>query len=374
MEDAVFQTWRSGDTGVVRVTGVLDFASAVRLRLTLYRCCDAGVADIVVDLSRVRLMDASSISVMSTLHHRLAGNGGGLTVTGATRLVLDVLEITGAAKDLSAYRPVDPALLEPSGIPITGREVHGRWGDGVNDLAARMRYAPAPVDQVRLRDELIGHCLPMAERLATRFTGLGESAEDLRQVAALALVMAVDRFDPASGSDFAAYATPTIVGALKRHFRDRGWAVRPPRQIQEMRLAVNRTRADLAQELTRTPTVADIAGRLRTSESRVVEAVGASAGYRAVSLDAPVGADPDAPSLVDRLGSTDTGFDHVTDLETIKPLLAQLSDREQRIVAMRFLDNRTQQEIADAVGISQMHVSRLLTRILGRLRDELLSD
>lgn len=374
MEEAIFQTWRRGDTGVVRVAGVLDFASAVRLRLTLYHCCDAGVTDIVVDLSRVRLMDASSISVLCTLHQRLARDGGGLVVTGAGRLVLEVLEITGAAKELSAHRTVDPALLEPSGIPITGREVHGRWGDGVNDLAGRMRYAVDPLERARLRDGLIEHCLPMAERLAARFAGLGEPTDDLRQVAALALVMAVDRFDPASGTDFAAYATPTIVGALKRHFRDRGWAVRPPRQIQEMRLAVNRTRAELAQELTRTPTAADIAVRLHTSERLVAEAVGASAGYRAVSLDAPVSTDPDAPSLAERLGGTDAGFDHVTDLESIKPLLARLSDREQKIVGMRFLDNRTQQEIADVLGISQMHVSRLLTRILGRLRDELLGD
>ncbi|GIJ62567.1 hypothetical protein Vau01_100830 [Virgisporangium aurantiacum] len=374
VDEVVFRTWRAGDTGVVRVAGVLDFASAVRLRLTLYRCCDAGVSDIVVDLSRVRLMDASSISVLLAVHARLAQNDGGLVVTGAARLVLDVLEITGAAKELGAYGGVDPALLEPSGRPISDTEVHGRWGDDVNELAARMHRESDPHERVRLRDDLIGRCLPMAERLAVRFTGLGEPADDLRQVAALALVLAVDRFDPGPGTDFAAYATPTVVGALKRHFRDRGWAVRPPRQVQEMRLAVNRARADLSQDLTRTPTSADIAARLNTSERRVVEAVGASAGYRAVSLDAPLGADPDAPNLVDRLGGFDDGYESVTNLESLRPLIAELPGRDQTILAMRFYENQTQQEIAARLGVSQMHVSRLLTRILGRLRAELLSD
>jgi RNA polymerase sigma-B factor len=372
--DVVFRTWRAGDTGVVRVTGVLDFASAVRLRLTLYRCCDAGVSEIVVDLSRVRLMDASSISVLLAVHGRLANDGGGLVVTGAARLVLDVLEITGAAKELGAYDDVDPSLLKPSGRPVSDAQVHGRWGDDVNDFAARMHRTPDRRERARLRADLIGRCLPMAEKLAARFHGLGEPADDLRQVAALALVMAVDRFDPGPGTDFAAYATPTVVGALKRHFRDRGWAVRPPRQIQEMRLAVNRARADLSQDLTRTPTVADIAERLNTSEHRVVEAVGASAGYRTVSLYAPLGADPEAPTLVDRLGGFDDRYESVVNLESLRPLIAELPERDRAILAMRFRENRTQQEIAERLGVSQMHVSRLLTRILGRLRAGLLSD
>lgn len=370
-----FRTWRAGDTGVVRVAGVLDFASAVRLRLALYKCCDAGVADIVVDLRRVRMMDASSISVLLAVHRRLAETGGGLVVTGAAGLVLDVLEITGAAKELGVHTDVDPAMLTPSpGKAMSVTDTHGRWGDDVNDLAARMRRAPDERDRARLRDELIGRCLPMAERLATRFHGLGEPTDDLRQVAALALIMAVDRFDPAPATDFAAYATPTVVGALKRHFRDRGWSVRPPRQIQEMRLAVNRARADLTQGLTRMPTVADIAGHLNTSRERVVEAVGASAGYRAVSLAAPAGTEPDAPALADRLGGADAGFESVNNMESLRPLVAALPERDRSIITMRFYENRTQQQIADRLGVSQMHVSRLLTRILGRLRTDMLSD
>jgi RNA polymerase sigma-B factor len=224
-----------------------------------------------------------------------------------------------------------------------------------------------------LREHLIRLCLPFAERLARRFNGLGESPADLAQVAAMGLLKAVDRHDPSLGTDFAAYATPTIVGELKRHFRDRGWAVRVPRRLQELRLDINRIRNELTHELNRSPTVADLARRLDVDEEQIIEAMTAAGGYRAVSLFAPVGGEDEGLTLLDSLGAYDDRMASVDALETLKPLLKALPAREREILAMRFFENLTQAQIAERIGISQMHVSRLLTRTLERLRQGMLA-
>jgi RNA polymerase sigma-B factor len=363
------------DTHVVRIAGVLDLAAAVRLRLTLYGCLDAGARTVVVDLTGVRLIDASAVNVLLTVRERLAERGGGLTTPGVTGLVLQVMEITGVAKQLRAYDTLASGLADAS--VDTDDQVdttaHGGWGDEVN--AAMGRLGALATDDVTgrrtLREEVIRLCLPFAERLARRFYGLGEPGADLDQVAALGLLKAVDRYDPRLGTDFPSFATPTILGELKRYFRDRGWSVRVPRRLQELRLDINRARDQLTHELGRVPTVADLATHLDVDEDAVVEALVAADAYRSASLFSPVGAEEDGPTLADRLGTEDHGYEAVDIHETLQPLLAGLPERERQLITMRFFGNLTQAKIAEHMGISQMHVSRLLTRTLARLRSEM---
>jgi RNA polymerase sigma-B factor len=376
VDETTFDVWRVVGVDVVRVSGVLDFAAAVRLRLTLFGRLDAGARHIAVDLSPVRLLDASAVNVLMRVRDRLADEDGSLVVRGASGMVLEVLEIADVAKRLGAHERLAERLADPAGDtadPVAeSRWAHGHWGDEVNEVLGRMHAEPdGSESRHALRERLIGLCLPYAERLARRFSGLGEPSADLTQVAAVGLLKAVDRYDPRLGTDFAAYATPTIVGELKRHFRDRGWAVRVPRRLQELRLDINRARNELTHELNRSPTVADLARCLDVDEEQIIEAMAASGGYRALSLFTPVGREDDATTLLDSLGCVDHGLEAVEAHATLQPLLAALPEREREIITMRFFGNLTQAQIAERVGISQMHVSRLLARTLARLREKM---
>jgi RNA polymerase sigma-B factor len=215
-----------------------------------------------------------------------------------------------------------------------------------------------------LRDELIEEHLELVERLARRFTNRGEQLDDLVQVGSIGLIKAVDRFRPELGFDFAAYASATILGELKRHFRDRGWAVRATRRIQELYLELAPTVEALSQRLGRSPTVREIAAEIGATEDSVLEAMEAGLGYRSASLDAP-NAEGDTPAS--RLGDEDRGFDLVDSRVTLLPELAALPERDRRIIKMRFVDDLSQSEIARELGISQMHVSRLLARSVAAL-------
>jgi RNA polymerase sigma-B factor len=378
VDETRFDVWRIDGVDVVRVEGVLDLAATVRLRLTLFGRLDVGARHIAVDLSRVRLIDASTVNVLLRVRERLVEDEGSLVARGATGLVLQVLEIAGVAKQLGAYGPLPERLADPSAdlaeAGDAGVGPRGQWGDEVNEKIGRMCAEPegSPAREA-IREQVITMCLPFAERLARRFAGLGEASADLGQVAALGLLKAVDRYDPEMGTDFAAYATPTIVGELKRHFRDRGWAVRVPRRLQELRLEINRARNELTHELNRSPTIADLARRLDVDEEQVIEAMTAAGGYRAASLFTPVGGE-EGSTLLDLLGDEDMSLAAVDAHESLKPLIAALPEREKDILAMRFFGNLTQAQIAERIGISQMHVSRLLTRTLARLRAGLLVD
>jgi RNA polymerase sigma-B factor len=220
-----------------------------------------------------------------------------------------------------------------------------------------------------LRDQLIEAHLGLAEYLARRFANRGEPLDDLVQVASLGLVKAVERFDPGRGLEFTTFATPTIVGELKRHFRDKGWAVRVPRRVQELHLRVTGVVDELQLELGRSPTVAEIAVRAGTSEDEVIEAVDAGSAYRSTSLDASRGDDEESPGLLGQLGQLDPGLARAESRTGLNPLLRQLPDREQLMLYLRFYEGKTQSEIAQRLGISQMHVSRLLARSLERLRE-----
>ncbi|RKR92495.1 RNA polymerase sigma-B factor [Micromonospora pisi] len=249
---------------------------------------------------------------------------------------------------------------------------------GLEDLdAAALAYAArieGLPDERRqeARDDLVRFALPFAGRLARRYRGRGEPLEDLEQVARLGLVNAVDRYDPERGS-FTAYAAITIVGEIKRHFRDRTWGVHVPRRLRDLILEVGQATAALTSELSRAPTVAELSERLETPQEEILAALESAAGYSPASLNAPVGGESSA-EFGDLVGESDADLESVDDRVTVSGLLGRLPWRERRILAMRFYGNQTQAEIAARFGISQMHVSRLLSRALTWLRQAMLAD
>jgi RNA polymerase sigma-B factor len=222
-----------------------------------------------------------------------------------------------------------------------------------------------------LRDELVESHLGLAHQLARRYVNRGEPYDDLVQVASLALVKSVDRFDPDRGVEFSTFATRTIVGELKRHFRDRGWAIRAPRRVQELYLELGQVSESLTQELGRSPTVAELATATGTTVESVLEAMEAGYGYRSASIDAP---DRQNEPPADRLVTEDLRFAGVDDRVILGPALQKLDERGQTILMLRFVDGLAQSEIARRIGISQMHVSRLIVTNLARLRREINSS
>jgi RNA polymerase sigma-B factor len=217
-----------------------------------------------------------------------------------------------------------------------------------------------------LRDELIADNLGLAYHLARRFSHRGEAPEDLNQVASVALVKAVDRFDPDRGFEFSTYATRTILGELKRHFRDKGWSVRPPRDVQELYLHLGHAVDSLTQEHSRAPTVAEIANKLNASQEQVLEAMEAGQGYRTTSLEAPVYQET---TLADTLGTDDPAIGLTDNRQVLNDAIAKLPPQRRQVLKMRFVDDLTQSEIARRIGVSQMHVSRLITTSLSQLRE-----
>ncbi|MEO6712556.1 MAG: RNA polymerase sigma factor SigF [Mycobacteriales bacterium] len=226
----------------------------------------------------------------------------------------------------------------------------------------------------RVRDELVEMHLPLVEYLARRFRNRGEPLDDLVQVATIGLIKSVDRFDTERGVEFSTYATPTIVGEIKRHFRDKGWAIRVPRRLQELKLALTKATSELSQKQGRAPTVAELAAFLKLTEEEILEGLESANAYSAISLDSPDGGDDDSPAVGDTLGQVDDALEGVEYRESLKPLLEKLPPREKKILLLRFFGNMTQSQIATELGISQMHVSRLLARTLTQLREGLLSD
>ena len=280
---------------------------------------------------------------------------------------------------VSASAPVTtPTSQDVSRAIARSHETPAETTTRANDAQAKALLSlladlPAGADRDRVRARLIELYIPLAEYLARRFRNRGEQFDDLVQVANLGLIKSVDGYDPARGAAFTSYAIPMIVGELKRHFRDKGWDVRVPRRLQELRLEISKVSGDLAQDLGRSPTVADLAVRLGVSEEEIIEGLDCGQAYRALSLDAPAGenADPGTTGLGDLLGGEDPDMANVENREALRPILAKLPEREQKIIAMRFHGNLTQSQIAAQLGISQMHVSRLLAGALRTLREEL---
>ena len=218
------------------------------------------------------------------------------------------------------------------------------------------------------REELVERCLPLARDLARRYTYTDEPFDDLLQVASLGLIKAIDRFDPDRGAKFTSYAAPTILGELKRHFRDKGWALHVPRDLQERTLAVSREAEALSKRLGRSPKPREVARAIGCSVEEVLEAQQAAASYEAASLDAPTARDDDeAASLVDLLGGEDAAYELVEDRDAIASGWKTLPDVERSVLELRFMHDLNQREIGERIGYSQMHVSRLLRRALSRL-------
>ncbi len=241
-----------------------------------------------------------------------------------------------------------------------------------------LRLAELPVDspeRTYVRDTLIELNLPLVRYAAARFRSRNEPMEDIVQVGTIGLIKAIDRFDCERGVEFPTFAMPTIVGEVKRFFRDTSWSVRVPRRLQELRLALTKASDELSQKLDRSPTVAELAVCLGVSEEDVVDGLAVGNAYTASSLDSPPPEDDSGEgTLADRLGYEDTALEGVEYRESLKPLLAQLPPRERQIIMLRFFANMTQSQIGEEVGISQMHVSRLLTRTLAQLRDGLTAE
>jgi RNA polymerase sigma-B factor len=225
-----------------------------------------------------------------------------------------------------------------------------------------------------IRDQLVTMHLPLVRHLARRFNNRGEPLEDLVQVATVGLINSVDRFDSERGADFLSYAVPTVVGEIKRHFRDHGWAVRVPRRLKELHLSLTAATAELSQRNGRAPNASELADHLKLSREEVLEGLEAANAYRSSSLDDPVRGDGEMPSLAETLGDEDAALEHVEFRESLQPLLAQVPPRERKILILRFFGNMTQSQIAERMGISQMHVSRLLSQTLAKLRERLLVD
>jgi RNA polymerase sigma-B factor len=372
---------RLGETDLVLVEGALDLATTPRLRAVLNGRLAEGRQEFVIDLSRVKLLDAGAVRTLTTVYDRVETSGGFVHAIGARGIVLDVLQIVGVDKRLCAYdEPADvlarcaPDAPEPDDWAASPDSVEWseRW-PGSRDLtihALLSAVALVPEDapeRAELRAQAIEDNIPFATRLARRFRDRGEPIEDLTQVAMVGLVNAVDGYDPKRGCEFAGYATPTIVGEIRRYFRDKGWRIKVPRRLQELRLQVNRAKVELSQVLGASPTITDIAKHLEISPDEVAEAIEVARLYSPLSLSAPAGPDSDA-TVADPTGQEDPGIEAVENRESVIPLLASLPEREQRILTMRFFGSMTQSQIASELGISQMHVSRLLSQTLERLR------
>jgi len=226
----------------------------------------------------------------------------------------------------------------------------------------------------RARDQLVLNHLNLARFLASKFKNRGESLDDLVQVATLGLIKAIDRFDISRGLEFTTFATPTILGEIKRHFRDRGWSVRVPRRLQELSAKVNTTTDKLTEKLQRSPSVEEIARELGVSVDEVLEAMESAHAYSAVSLDMPQDSDDDsaqAPSVLDKYISVDEDLEGTDDRIVLEEAIAEFSEREQTIIKMRFLEGYTQVEIAKKLDISQVQVSRILRKTLMKIQEKL---
>jgi RNA polymerase sigma-B factor len=245
---------------------------------------------------------------------------------------------------------------------------------GAGDRAARAHEDRRLLEHYRrtgdpaAREALVERFLPLARQLARRYQGGGEPLDDLVQVASLGLLKAIDRYEPGRSTAFSSFAVPTILGELKRHFRDRGWSVRVPRDLQELSVRVDRVTDELGRGLGRAPTPAEIAEHLGVTDEQVLEARAAAGAYRAISLDRPRDEGEEGDGIGEAMGAEDPGFGLAEDAATVERLMAVLSEREREVLRLRFAEDLTQSEIGARVGVSQMHVSRLIRQAVARLR------
>jgi RNA polymerase sigma-B factor len=296
------------------------------------------------------------------------------SLTDSDELAEKVIDVDDGTDDVDEADDADVAAAL-----VPAQRLGSRWTD---EERARERELfaivqdPSSSDAQRTvaRNELVTLHLPLVTFLARRFRDRGEPLEDLVQVGTIGLINAVDRFDSDRGFEFSSFATPTIIGEIKRHFRDKGWAIRVPRRAQELRMMLTQATAELSQSSGRSPTVRELAAHLKITEDEVIDGIEAAAAYSTTSLDAHLGNDEDASTIADFMGDEDPDLGNVDDREALRPLLAALPARERQILGMRFFQGMTQGQIASELNISQMHVSRLLARSLATLREGMLAD
>jgi len=368
--------------------GDLDLSASSTIRSALHQGLATAPGGVTLDLADVNLIDAAIIGVLAGALGRAEEIGRSMCVVGAAGTVLDVLEIVGLAKKLGAYQPRDSAPPRPD-LPCC--TTHARSPREViqdvvavgqvslaatNDAIALLliEAATLPTDDPRrgpLRDQSVELALPAAHQMASRYRNRGENEDDLRQAAALGLLKAVDGWDPERGHSFSDYAIPTVLGELRRHFRDRGWAMRVPRRLKDVLLETRRVNDQLTQELGRSPEAADLATNLGLPTEAVEAALDAAESYRPRSLSVPVG--DGSAELADLVGAADPRFEQVEDLNSITDVIAALPERTRRILALRFTQDLSQAQIAAEVGLSQMHVSRILSQTLATLREALMA-
>ncbi len=263
------------------------------------------------------------------------------------------------------------------GVSRTPGDADGGY-DNIEPLFAELAaLAPDDPRRQRLREEIISRCLPVAEHIARKFTGRGENFEDLVQIARVGLVAAVDRFDPDYGATFLGYAVPTIMGEVRRYFRDHSWSVRVPRRLKEIHIKLGPATEALTQRLGRVPKAREIAEELEVDLAEVTQALIARNGYQASSLDGGAETEDgssDTFAVLNTLGAEEPQFNLIDDYLAVAPLLAALPERERQVLIMRFYGSMSQQQIAQQLGCSQMQVSRMLTKTLRMLRQQALED
>jgi RNA polymerase sigma-B factor len=256
----------------------------------------------------------------------------------------------------------------------TARRPSTRTQDDYSDVPDMFRLltglSAGTPEHDRQRERIVTRCLPLADHIAFRYHRKGENLDDLVQIARVGLMHAVNRFDPENGANFLSFAVPTMLGEIRRHFRDNGWAMHVPRRLKDLHVQITRATPRLTQSLGRAPTPTDLAAELGADRQEVVECLVAGDAYSLRSIDSPISsADDTTRSLADTLGEVDADMEHITDRESLRPLLAGLTERERTVISLRFFASMTQTQIAERIGVSQMQVSRILAKTLQQLRD-----
>ncbi|WP_442791303.1 SigB/SigF/SigG family RNA polymerase sigma factor [Mycobacterium sp. Aquia_216] len=268
-------------------------------------------------------------------------------------------------------------MTEVLARPRPARSTTARKDDSYDDVVEMFlmlnTMPPESHEYRRQRECIVTRCLPLADHVARHFARRGEGLDDLTQVARLGLINAINRFDPEKGPSFIGFAIPTMMGEVRRYFRDYSWGMRVPRRLRELHVQISRATADLAQKLGRAPTARELSEELGVAHDAIVECLVAGDAYQLESLDAPVGSDGSGkPRVVaDAVGGIDPHIDHITDRESVRSLIAALPEREREVLHMRFFESMTQSQIAERIGVSQMQVSRILASTLTCLRDQL---
>lgn len=257
--------------------------------------------------------------------------------------------------------------------PAPTRQSDDSYDDVVEMFVLLHRMPAESYEYERQRERIVARCLPLADHVASHFARRGEGLDDLIQVARLGLMNAINRFDPAKGPSFIGFAVPTMMGEVRRYFRDYSWGMRVPRRLRELHVQISRTTADLAQQLGRAPTAGELSQILEVPREEIVECLVAGDAYRLDSLDAPRGADSSGSprSVADAVGDIDPQIEHITNRESLRVVVAALPPRERDVLRMRFFESMTQSQIAERIGVSQMQVSRILASTLRCLRDQL---